>query len=199
MVAFPLCPVLVSRPVVLVWVGCLPIVSDGFARPVQVAAEVERLLPHPLRQCSCPDCLASPSAPRESGLLWISPATSEVCRRLGYCHVDWLERCAFGVCTPVAQTFARAACANSHSQDQALACFWVPSSLTSDLCLFLPGHRPHVSVSSGFPRGIGFLRNPAHKGLRVVPYSLYRPTMRAACELLRSHDLFCAPVGGCYP
>jgi hypothetical protein len=160
---------------------------------------VERLLSHPLRQCSCPDCPASLSALRESGLLWISPATSEVCGRLGYCHVDWLERCAFGVCTPAAQTCARAAYANSHSQDQAPACFWVPSSLTSDSRLFPPGHRPHVSISSGFPRGIGFLGNPAHKSVRVVSCSSYRPAMRAACELLRSHDLFCVPVGGCYP
>jgi hypothetical protein len=95
--------------------------------------------------------------------------------------------------------YARAARANSHSQDQVVAFSWVPSCLTSDSCLFPPGHRPHVSVSSGFPKGVGFLGNPAHQGLRVVPCSLYRPTMRAACELLRSHDLFCAPVGGCYP
>src|SRR3974377_467766 len=161
MVAFPLCPVLVSRPVELVGVGCLPIVSGGCARPEQVVVSVGRLLLHPLRQCSCPGYLASLSVPREGGRLWISPATSEVCERLGYCHVDWLERCAFGVCTRAAPTYARAACANSHSQEQALACFWVPSSLTSDSCLFLPGHRPHVSISPGFPRGIGFLGNPA--------------------------------------
>src|SRR5258708_31391933 len=48
----------------------------------------------------------------------------------------------------------------SLSPDQARACFWVPSSLTSDSCLFLPGHRPHVSISSGFPKGVGFLGNP---------------------------------------
>ncbi|SRR5216683_796924 len=161
MVASPLCLVWVSRPVELAWVYCFPIVLGGSARPVLFAVGAERLLPHPLRQCSCPGCLASPSAPRESGLLWISSATSEVCGRLGYYHADWLERCAFGVCTPAAQTYARAACANSHSQDQARACFWVPSSLTSDLCLFLPGHRPHVSISSGFPKGVGFLGNPA--------------------------------------
>ena len=107
--------------------------------------------------------------------------------------------CAFGVCTHAAPTYARAACANSHSQGQAFACFWVPSSLTSDSCLFPPDHRPHVSVSSGFPKGIGFLGNPAHKSLRVVSCSSYRPTMRTACELFRSHDLFSAPVGGCYP
>jgi hypothetical protein len=103
------------------------------------------------------------------------------------------------VCTRVAQTYARATCANSHSQDQARACFWVPSSLTSDSCLFLPGHRPHVSISSGFPRGVGFLGNPAHQGLRVVPCSSSRPAMRAVDEFLRSHVPFCAPVGGCYP
>jgi hypothetical protein len=160
-VAFPLCPAWVSRPVERVWVDCLPIVSGGFAQPGSVAVGVRRLLPHLLQQCSCPGYLALLSAPRGDELPWISSATSEVCGRLGYCHVDWLERCAFGVCTPAAQTCARATCANSHSQDQARARFWVPSSLTSDSCLFLPGHRPHVSISSGFPGGVGFLGNPA--------------------------------------
>ncbi len=199
MVVFPFCPAWVSRPVERAWVCSSPIVPGGSAQPEPLAVEVKRLSLRLHRQCSCPGYLASPSVPREGALLWISPVTSEVCGRLGYCHVDWLERCAFGVCTRVAQTYARATCANSHSQDQVVAFSWVPSSLTSDLCLFLPDHRPHVSISSGFPRGVGFLGNPAHKSLRVVPYSSYRPAMRATCELLRSHDLFCAPVGGCYP
>lgn len=134
-VAFPFFRAWVSRLVELAWVCCLPIVSGGFAQPGLLAGEARRLSPRLPRQYSCPGYLASPSALRESGLLWISPATSEVCGRLGYCHVDWLERCAFGVCTHAARTCARVACANSHSQDQARACSWVPSSLTSDSCL----------------------------------------------------------------
>src|SRR5712692_8251477 len=60
------------------------------------------------------------------------------------------------------------ACANSHSPGQAgfSACSGVPSFLSYYLCLFLPGHRAYVSVSNGFPVGIGFLGNPALKGLR---------------------------------
>src|SRR5579863_1505915 len=99
MVAFPFCPVWVSRPVALVWVGCLPIVSDGFAWPGRVVVGARRLLLHLSQQYSCPGCLASPSVPREGGQLWISFVASGVCGQLGYCHVDWLERCAFGVCT----------------------------------------------------------------------------------------------------
>ena len=42
MVAFLLCPVLVSRPVELVWVWCLSTVSGGSARPGQVVVGVGR-------------------------------------------------------------------------------------------------------------------------------------------------------------
>ena len=165
MFAFLLCPVLVSRPVELAWVWCLSTVSGGSARPGQVVVGVRRFSDRQPPQCSCPGCLASPSVLREGGPLWISPATSEVCGRLAYCHADWLERCAFGVCTRAAQMYARAVRANSHSQDQVVAFSWVPSCLTSDSCLFPPGHRPHVSRSSGFPKGVGFLGNPAQHPL----------------------------------
>src|SRR5690242_4075007 len=111
MVVFPLCPVLGSRPVELAWVWCLSIVSGGSARPRQVVVGEGRLSRRLLQPCSCPDCLASPCVSREGELLWISSVTSQACGRLGYCHGDWLERCAFGVCTPAARTCARAACA----------------------------------------------------------------------------------------
>src|SRR2546425_4664031 len=55
----------------------------------------------------------------------------EVFELLVGCHVARLERCAFVSCTHVAQTCARATCANSHSQDQGgiSPWSWVPSSL----------------------------------------------------------------------
>src|SRR5215472_6033065 len=109
MVAFPLCPVLLSRPVERVWVCYLSSVAGGSARPRQVGGEVGRLSLRLLQPCSCPGCPASPCVPRGGGQLWISSVTSEAGIRLGYCHVDWLERCAFGVCTPAARTCARAA------------------------------------------------------------------------------------------
>ncbi len=43
---------------------------------------------------------------------------------------------------------------------------WVPSYLAYDLCLFLPWVRAYVSVSNGFPIGVGDFSNPALKRLR---------------------------------
>ncbi len=84
--------------------------------------------------------------------------TFEACELLVGCHVARLERWAFVACTHAAQTCARAACANSHSQDQAAIAVWswVPSSLFYDLCLFLPSHRAHVSLSWALPQAFAF-------------------------------------------
>lgn len=45
----------------------------------------------------------------------------------------------------------------------------VPAFLPYDSSLFLPDHRADVSISTGFPSGVGFFGNPALKGMRVVP------------------------------
>lgn len=112
----------------------------------------------------------------------VPPVTSSevfgVCGLLVCCHVGWLERFSFVCGTHAALVCARATCANSHSQHQAGAWCWVPSFLPYDSLLFLPDHRADVSVSPGFPSGVGFFGNPALKGLRLVPCSSYRPPTR---------------------
>jgi hypothetical protein len=52
--------------------------------------------------------------------------------------------------------------------------------------LYHPDNRAHVSVSPGFPRGIGFLGNPTSRGIRLTP----APRGRAVERLLRSLPLF---------
>ena len=103
------------------------------------------------------------------------------------------DRCVFVCDKHAARTCARAACSNSHSQDQAGAWSWVPSYLPYSSLLFIPDRRAYVSISSGFPAGFGFLGNPSLKCMRVVPCSLYRPPTRAClrvipfrCSVLRS-------------
>ena len=53
--------------------------------------------------------------------------------------------------------------------------------------LYHPDNRAHVSVSPGFPRGVGFLGNPTSRGIRWTP----APRRRAVERLLRSLPLFC--------
>ena len=52
--------------------------------------------------------------------------------------------------------------------------------------LYHPDNRAHVSISSGFPRGLGFLGNPTSRGMRWTP----APRRRALERLLRSLPLF---------
>jgi hypothetical protein len=52
--------------------------------------------------------------------------------------------------------------------------------------LYPPDNRAHVSVSPGFPRGVGFLGNPTSRGIRWTP----APRRRATERLLRSLPLF---------
>src|SRR5262245_33577717 len=52
--------------------------------------------------------------------------------------------------------------------------------------LYHPDNRAHVSISSGFPRGLGFLGNPTSRGIRWTP----APRRRATERLLRSLPLF---------
>ena len=52
--------------------------------------------------------------------------------------------------------------------------------------LYHPDNRAHVSVSPGFPQGVGFLGNPTSRGIRWTP----PPRGRAAGRLLRSLPLF---------
>src|SRR5205807_6315453 len=99
---------------------------------------------------------------------WISSTISGVCGRLVYCHAVRLERCAFVCGRHAAPTCARAACSNFHSQDRGKisAWSWVPSYLPYDLLLFLLCSRADVSISSGFPRGVGFFGNPSLMDMR---------------------------------
>ena len=52
--------------------------------------------------------------------------------------------------------------------------------------LYPPDNRAHVSVSPGFPRGLGFLGNPTSRGIWLTP----APRRRAVERLLRSLPLF---------
>jgi len=58
--------------------------------------------------------------------------------------------------------------------------------LNSSGRLYPPDNRAHVSVSPGFPRGLGFLGNPTSRGIRWTP----APRRRAVERLLRSLPLF---------
>ena len=81
-----------------------------------------------------------------------------------------------------------------------MACSWVPSYLPYYLCLFLPYDRAYVSISNGFPIGVGFLGNPALKGFPVwTPARCIDHQREPSGEFSRSDDVFCAPLGSCYP
>lgn len=152
--------------------------------PWQSVAEDERISLHPPQLSFCPGYLALPAVPLPIVLPWISSRVFGVCGLPSCSHVVRLERSSFVCGTHAALASARATCANFHSQGQVVACPWVPSCLPYDSSLFLPYHRAHVSVSSDFLAGVGFLSNPSLKGIRVVPCSPDRPQTRAFLRVI---------------
>ena len=133
-----------------------------------------------------PGSPASPASQLSVALIWTSLRVFGVYGLLSRYHVVRLERCAFVFCTHAAQTCARAAYANSHSQDQVevSASPWVPSYLSYYLYLFLPNHCADVSISRTLPLAFAFSAILPSSAYGLVACSLYRPSMRAFLRVI---------------
>src|SRR5205807_8534855 len=85
------------------------------------------------------------------------------CGLLCHCHEERLDRSVFAVGTPFVL-----ACARELVPSLRLVVLQ-PSLpfLCCDSWLYPPSHRADVSVSSGFPRGLGFFGNPSLRELAV--------------------------------
>ena len=145
-----------------------------------------RILPHRPLPFSCPGCPVSPGALLAVVLPWTSSTTFAISGLLWCCHVVRLERCAFVFCTHAARTCARAACANSHSQDQAViaACPGCLRICHTTCASFFHIIVPTLAYPGRYPVAFAFSSNPALKGMRVVPCSSYRPPMRAVLRVI---------------
>jgi hypothetical protein len=88
--AFPSFPVSECKFFVPVEISSASSVWGGCFRPLQVVAQGEQILLHPLPPSSCLGCPVSPVALPTVALLWILATAFGVCELLVYCPVVWL-------------------------------------------------------------------------------------------------------------